>query len=158
MGSPSAPQDHKKKTDPRAKQRLTIGGKSRLLRFDGNAIIEVCDETGFDDLEQVIVAAASLNTKMIRALVWAGCLHDDDEVQLQDVGAWMGDGRGLTSLSDCLVACIAAVEAAIGISAEDIEAATNAAAGVRPTRRGGTGTRPSAPRSTPASPTSSSGD
>jgi hypothetical protein len=155
MSAPTTPQDRKAKADPRGVQRLKIGGKSRLLRFDANAIIEACDATGMDDLESILNAAAALNVRMLRALTWAGLLHEEEDLELREVGSWIGDGKGLTSVSDVLVACIGAVNTAIGVDPEETEAAIATA---DPTRRGGTGAKRSAPRSQPGSATPSSGD
>lgn len=154
--TPRAPQDRQPKRDPRGLRRLTLGGKSRLLRFDGNAIIEACDATGTSSIQDILREASNLNIKMLRALVWAGLLHADPDVDLVEVGTWMGEGK--VTFDDILVACISAVNAALGVDDETTERAVNEATS-GPTRpRGGTGTRRSAPRSQPESDTQSSGD
>lgn len=159
MASPSTPQDHKTKTDPRGLQRVKLGGKSRMLRFDGNAIIEACDATGMDNIEDILIAAGNLNFKTLRALTWAGLLHEDPDLELLDVGAMLGDGKNLTPFTEVLPACVTAVNAAIGVSAEETQQAMDEAEAeqARPTRRGGTGKKSAAPRPPRGSATPSSG-
>ncbi|TFV83161.1 hypothetical protein [Blastococcus sp. CT_GayMR16] len=153
-------QDHQAKRDPHAAQRLRIGGRSRVLRFDGNAMIEACALTGLEDIEAVMEAASRLNPRVIRAVVWAGLLHEGDPLELEEVGALLGDGKsGSASWKDAMMAGIAAISSALGVdSAELADAVVRAQAGEDPTKRGaGTGTTPSTPRSEPGSATPSSG-
>ena len=156
MGTPSQPQDHQTKTDPRGLQRLKIGGKSRLLRFDANAIIEACDAAGVDDIIDVLDGAGRMNVRLLRAGLWAGLLHEDPDLQIEDVGAWIGDGKNQLSISDAMIPLVAAVNAAIGV--DEAETAKAVEGAKDPTKRGGTGRKRSAPRSPQGSRTSSSGD
>lgn len=153
-------QDHQPKRDPLAPQRLRLGGKSRVLRFDGNAMIEACAETGLEDIQAVIEAASRLNPRVLRALVWAGLLHEDRDLELEDVGALLGDaGSGSASYTEAMIAGIAAVSAALGVDSTELaDVVGKAQAGADPTRRGaGTGATPSTPPSEQGSATPSSG-
>lgn len=143
--------DHLPRRDPLAPQRLRLGGRSRVLRFDGNAMIEACAETGLDDIQAVIEAASTLNPRVIRALVWAGQLHEDNPLELEQVGALLGSGSGATSFADAMTAGISAVAAALGVdSGQMAETIARAQEGADPTRRGaGTGQTPSTPHSAP---------
>lgn len=153
-------QDHQAPRDRLATQRIKIGGKSRVLRFDGNAMIEACAETGLEDIEAVIDAASRLNPRVIRALVWAGLLHEDEPLEIAEVGALLGDGKsGSATYQDAMIAGIAAVSSALGVdSGELADVVARAQEAGDPTKRGaGTGTTPSTPHSEPGSATPSSG-
>lgn len=160
MGDARKPQDHRTKNDPRAMKRVKIGGKSRLFRFDANAIVELSDQTGIEDVEETINAASNLNFRVLRAMVWAGLLHDEPDLELRDVGSWIGDGHGLVPMVDVIEPVLVAFSAAVGADEDDLAAAAAAAgqdAGQGPTRRGGTGKKSAAQRSVQASATPSSG-
>lgn len=134
--------------DPRGLTRLQIGGRKRTLRFDSNAIIEAQEATGCEGLEAALMRAGSLDVRIIRALLWAGLLHQDEDLEIREVGSWLGDGPGCVSLMDALVPLIAAVNAAIGVDPEEtakaLKGADPRAVAARPTKGGrGTGTPPS---------------
>ena len=72
---------------------LLIGGHLRHLRLDFNALARFEGETGIKvfgrntwDLHSALV---------MRAMLWASLLHQDPDLELEEVGSWMlmGDAR-----------------------------------------------------------------
>lgn len=87
---------------------VTLGGKKRLLVYDVNAFIALSEELHVnlmtaegwetvsgklvpdkDDPEKKNFEPPDLDLKQVRAIVWAGLLHDDDALTLRQVGAWL---------------------------------------------------------------------
>lgn len=70
-------------------RRIDLGGQTRTLRYDGNALFEIEERLGrpIADLADIIVSA-----KTIRTLLWAGLLHENGALTEKDVGSWIGGG------------------------------------------------------------------
>jgi hypothetical protein len=68
---------------------IEIGGKRRTLRYDLNALAEIEEKTG-----RPISQVSELNVDMrtVRAIVWAGFIHAEPDLTLQEVGSWIGPG------------------------------------------------------------------
>lgn len=58
--------------------------KPRRLRFDLNALCEL--EDAFKKPIQEILEDGVIGIKQIRTFIWAGLLHEDPELAIQDVG------------------------------------------------------------------------
>ena len=57
------------------------------LRYSTNAMVEFEDETGEEFLAIATkMQRGNVSFKMLRALVWAGLLHDDDEITTKQAG------------------------------------------------------------------------
>lgn len=65
---------------------IEIGGKTRHLRYDMNALAAI-EETLNISLDQLEAVANRITT--LRALLWAGLLHEEPTLTLRDVGAWV---------------------------------------------------------------------
>lgn len=130
------------KPDPRGVTKLQIGGKRRTLRFDANAFIEAQDATGCDSIEDALNLVARLDMRICRALLWAGLLHEDEDLAIADVGSWLGAGPGRVTVVKVVEPLMRAVHDALG---EELEKDDDEQS---PTRGGrGTGEKSSTPPS-----------
>ena len=64
--------------------------KERTLLFDLNAFIEL--EEKFGTVDKALTALSEGSVKALRALLWAGLLHEDDKLTEKAVGALIGLG------------------------------------------------------------------
>lgn len=66
---------------------VSLGGKDRVLRYDVNAYAEL--ETvlgkGLSEIGKQLRKGLT-GAREIRALIWAGLIHDEPSLTLQDVG------------------------------------------------------------------------
>lgn len=67
--------------------QIDIGGKLRLFRMDLNALVKFEETTGlkitkYFNPERVGVTG-------LRALLWAGLLHGEPELKIEEVGSWL---------------------------------------------------------------------
>lgn len=60
--------------------------KTRNLRFDFNALCVLEEELGVSLTDLGDKLTGSLRFKDLRAIVWAGLLHEDEGLTLKDVG------------------------------------------------------------------------
>lgn len=84
---------------------LELGGKTRNVKFDLNAFIELEDKHGSIDL--ALEELDKGNIKAIRTILWAGLLHEDDTLTEKQIGKWVdfanlgevaeGLGKGLVA-------------------------------------------------------------
>ena len=58
--------------------------KERTLRFDLNAFAELEDNYG--TIDEALGAMEKGSIKALRAILWAGLMHEDDSLTLKDVG------------------------------------------------------------------------
>lgn len=65
---------------------IEIGGRRRTLRYDLNALAEIerVLGIGIDQIGQI-----SGQARTIRALVWAGLLHEEPSLTEAEVGSWI---------------------------------------------------------------------
>lgn len=66
--------------------------RPRRLCFDLNALIALEEATGWDMMRGG-VQTASLKLKEVRALLWAGLLHEDPKLKQEDVGKLLHMGN-----------------------------------------------------------------
>ena len=93
-------------------RKITLGDKSRALRYDGNALYELEEKLGtpIAELADIIVSA-----KTIRTLLWAGLIHADPDVSEHDVGSWIGGdgvpiGKAMEIVGEALADAFGGVE------------------------------------------------
>lgn len=70
---------------------IELGGESRHLLIDLNALASFEDATGRDFTEAFAQSARSAKT--IRALLWAAMLHENPDLKISDVGKWVHPGN-----------------------------------------------------------------
>lgn len=66
--------------------------RPRRLCFDLNALIALEEATGWDMMRGG-VQTATLKLKDVRALLWAGLLHEDPKLKQEDVGKYLHMGN-----------------------------------------------------------------
>lgn len=82
---------------------LELGGKTRRLRFDLNALAELEDHlarpvTKLADLE--------LSATAVRGMLWASLLHEEPELTPKDVGVWVS-GENFAEVGEAVVKALA---------------------------------------------------
>jgi hypothetical protein len=85
---------------------ITLDRPRRLL-FDFNALAAAEEAAGCSLLS--LDLAGRLSARILRALVWAALLHEDRDLTLEQVGAWLHPGN----LRDIAEAVEAAFQAAL---------------------------------------------
>ena len=68
---------------------IEVGEKRRSLRYTFNSLIALEEELGIPiaNFDQILSNAMSL--KHVRALLWAGLLHEDKSLSPEEVGEWI---------------------------------------------------------------------
>ena len=82
---------------------IELGGQSRQLRFDLNALAELEDKLGVGIGEIQTVRASA---KTIRAMAWAALLHADASLTEQQVGSWI-TGDNFVEVTDRIMEALA---------------------------------------------------
>lgn len=77
--------------------------KERTLYFDFNSFIEL--EEIYGSVEEAFKAMQGQNLKAIRALIWAGLIHEDPTITQRQVGAML-DFEKMETLTEALDAAI----------------------------------------------------
>lgn len=80
--------------DVRIKTVPIMLDKERHLKFDLNAFAEL--EEAYGNIEEALKAMEKGSIKALRAVLWAGLIHEDENLTQKDVGALIG----LTDLED----------------------------------------------------------
>jgi hypothetical protein len=96
--------------------KIVIAGKERLVRLNINACVEfeeVTNKSLFD------VLAGDVKIKDVRALLWAGLLHETPNLTLQQAGQLIDDTEGgvmeiLDGLTKAAVASLPEIEQPTG--------------------------------------------
>lgn len=70
---------------------IELGGKTRNLLIDMNALVSFEEATGKDFSDAF--ANSGKSAKTIRALLWASMLHEDPKLKIEDVGRWVHPGN-----------------------------------------------------------------
>lgn len=71
---------------------IELGGHTRHLRFDLNALAAVGDELGIEvrlDSFAEDLMSKPLPFSALRVLLWAALLHEEPSLTVKDVGAWV---------------------------------------------------------------------
>ncbi len=103
---------------------LFIGGQTRSLKFTMNSIAELEDELGLsvDDFEH------ATGFKAIRGFIWAGLLHTNPKLKIEQVGVWFDQAADESDIVEFRESCTEAVRRAfllysgIDPDAEEVEA------------------------------------
>jgi hypothetical protein len=73
-----------------AKASITLGGKARNLRYEMNALPELEGALRLTIAEiGRRLQKGKVGTREVRALVWAGLLHEDEDLTIRQVGTWL---------------------------------------------------------------------
>lgn len=71
---------------------IVLGGKTRHLRLDFNALAIIEDRTGVNILDPNALTD-NLTVKKTRSIMYALLKHEDAELTEEDVGAWLHPGN-----------------------------------------------------------------
>lgn len=66
---------------------IELGGKQRTLLYDLNAFIEL--EEHYGSIDGAMEALEKGSIKALRAILWAGLLHEEEDLKPRDVGSWI---------------------------------------------------------------------
>ena len=79
---------------------IELGGKTRHLRFDFNAMVALEEELKISIMEIGTILSGAVKLKDIRAILWAGLIHEDPALTPRDVGALIGGVNDLAMLGE----------------------------------------------------------
>jgi hypothetical protein len=65
---------------------IELGGKTRHIRFTFNALVALEEELGIPISEIGNILSGSVSLTNLRRLVWAGLIHEDEELTQKQVG------------------------------------------------------------------------
>ena len=82
---------------------MELGGQTRQLRFDLNALAELEDKLGVGISE---IGTMRASAKTIRAMAWAALLHADASLTEQQVGSWI-TGDNFAEVTDRIMEALA---------------------------------------------------
>ena len=68
--------------------------KPRKIKFDLNAVAEFEEETGSSFVSIASDGADGLGMKHVRALLWAGLLHEDQKITVKEAGDLVQHAKG----------------------------------------------------------------
>lgn len=71
---------------PKQSVPIELGGKTRHLRYDFNALVALEDVLGIPISDIGNIMAGSVKLSDLRAIVWAGLLHEDKSLTPEAVG------------------------------------------------------------------------
>jgi len=74
---------------PKQYASIKLGGRVRHLRYDFNALVALEEVLGSPMSEVGNLVSGSVRLKDLRAIIWAGLLHEDKSLTEEDVGGWI---------------------------------------------------------------------
>jgi len=74
---------------PKKSVPITLGGKTRHLRYDFNALVALEKELGLPISDIGNLAAGSVSLSDLRAFIWASLLHENKDLTPEEVGEWL---------------------------------------------------------------------
>lgn len=83
--------------------KVNLGGRVYTLRYDLNAFAELEDKYG--SVEEAMKKLETGSLKAVRTLIWAGLIHEHEELTEKEVGAQITPGA-LEELSEALNAAM----------------------------------------------------
>jgi hypothetical protein len=94
--------------NPKKSVRVNLGGRFRYLRYDFNALIALEEALGVPISQWKDIINEQMGVRTLRTLVWAGLLHEDENLSERDVGAVLD----ITKIDDLSEKVLEAVELA----------------------------------------------
>jgi hypothetical protein len=73
--------------DIKVKAVPVVLDRTRSFLFDLNAFVELEEKTG--SIDSALGGLGERNVKMIRTLVWAALIHEDEKLTEKQVGSWL---------------------------------------------------------------------
>jgi len=72
--------------NPKKSVKIHLGGRFHSLRYDFNALVALEDTLGIPISRWTDIISEQMGVRTIRTLVWAGLLHENEDITLKDVG------------------------------------------------------------------------
>jgi hypothetical protein len=88
---------------------IELGGKTRQLRYDFNALVALEDELKISVMDLGALLSGAVKLKDLRAILWAGLIHADQSLTPVDVGKMI---NGVSEMAALGAAVKQAMEAA----------------------------------------------
>jgi len=105
---------------------VELGGKTREIRFDLNALVAIEDTLGCDLVDKG-TGGVPLTLKAVRVILWAGLRHEEPGLTEEHVGGWVDQSNLVTVVERVK----ASLESALGGNAAGAPSGT----GTRPSGR-----------------------
>lgn len=74
---------------PKPSIPIELGGKTRRLRYDFNAICSMEEALGSSISDLLRGLSGSVSFRDLRGMIWAGLLHENAALRQTDVGGWL---------------------------------------------------------------------
>ena len=88
---------------------IELGGQTLHLRYDFNALVALEEELKISIESIGTLLSGAVKLRDLRAILWAGLIHENDKLTPKAVGAMIGGPKDLANLG---IAIRAAIEAA----------------------------------------------
>jgi hypothetical protein len=87
---------------------IELGGKRRALRYDFNALVALEEELKISIQDLGSLLGGSVRLKDLRAILWAGLIHEDAALTPKSVGALIGSPKEMAELGKAIRTAIEA--------------------------------------------------
>ena len=74
---------------PKKSVPIELGGKTRHLRYDFNALVALEETLNIPISEIGKLMSGSVKIKDLRSIFWAGLIHEDNGITANEVGEWL---------------------------------------------------------------------
>lgn len=81
---------------------IELGGKTRNLRLDFNALVLLEDELGIPIADIGKLMSGAVHLKTLRAIMWAALVHEDKTLTVKGVGAMIDPGADMARVADAI--------------------------------------------------------
>jgi hypothetical protein len=87
---------------------IELGGKRRALRYDLNALVALEEELKISIQDLGSLLGGSVRLKDLRAILWAGLIHEDAALTPKSVGALISGPQEMAEIGKAIKAAIEA--------------------------------------------------
>lgn len=98
---------------------ITVDGKTKKMIYDMNALAELEDHFECNVEQLMDVLRNDMSIKNIRTFLWAGLIHDNEDLTEKEVGKWIGTEEN--PLKDVLEKMTSALKRGMGVSDDEIK-------------------------------------
>lgn len=99
---------------------IVLGGEERHFKYDLNALVMIEENLGIDIFKAGALDLSSV--KQVRYLIYAGLLHENDELTEKQVGSWI-TAQDMVTVGE-------AIQKALGFAMPEVEEVEDGAEGV----------------------------
>lgn len=87
--------------------KIKLGKKSYTLKYDINAFCALEEHTKYQNMNDLQTRSAAGEISAMRALVWAGMLHENPDITQEQVGLLIGDFKNMTTIMEGVAIAVA---------------------------------------------------